>query len=57
MRRLLRVTLWGFLYWFAGAWWLARYFDPDQLHLITGDLVLWALICLGIEATRREVVQ
>jgi len=57
MKRLLRISLWGFLYWFAGAWWLARYFDVDQLHLIGGDVVLWGFICAAIEATRMEVIE
>ena len=57
MKRVLRISLWGFLYWFAGAWWIARYFDVDQLHHLTGDLVLWAIMCLGIEATRMEVIE
>ena len=57
MKRVLRIGLWGFLYWFAGCWWLARYFDVEDLAGIRTDAILWAIICIGIEATRTEVIE
>jgi len=49
--------LWAFAYWFCGLWWLARYLDLDDVRLIATDAVLWAVICLIIEAARLEVVE
>lgn len=53
----LRMGLWAFAYWFCGLWWLARYLDLDDVRLIASDAVLWAVICLIIEAARLEVVE
>jgi len=56
LKRILRIGLWAGCYWFCGAWWLARYLDVDQLHLIATDAVIWAFVCVIVETTRLEVV-